>query len=147
MFQLSGFRITQVLPSCSNHVRLILHSVLDLWLFNIGWCHQRLWLTVCQVGSFVELPVATDSIQDPHGYLAAVSNQDPGYAESFGLMCLRTRFSQVIFHFEGHSTLGITNPLHYVGINHWSLPGRKVGVRSWGSIAIHLFCKTQHLAL
>jgi hypothetical protein len=45
--------------------------------------------------------VTAGSIQDPRGYLGAVSDQGPGYAEYFGRMGLRTRFHQAVFHSEG----------------------------------------------
>jgi hypothetical protein len=50
-------------------------------------------------GSFREL-IATDSLQDNNGYLPAVSDPDPGYAEPFGRMGLRIRFYRTIFQSE-----------------------------------------------
>jgi hypothetical protein len=45
---------------------------------------------------------ATGSIQDFHGYLSAVSDQCPGYVESFRRMGLRARFCQAIVHCSGN---------------------------------------------
>jgi hypothetical protein len=92
---------SQVLPGCCHHDLKLRGSVLDLWLFHIGWDHQCDLLTVCPGASFCELLVAMGSVQDPHRYLPAVLDQGPCYIESFRSMGLQMEFYQVIFYSKG----------------------------------------------
>jgi hypothetical protein len=98
----SGQSVTQVWPGCCSHVLQLRGSVVDLLLFIIGWGCQCDWFPVFQRGrgeSFHELLVIS-SIQSPHWYHLAVSDNGPGYVESFGRVGLWTKFYQVIFHSE-----------------------------------------------
>jgi hypothetical protein len=78
------------------------------------------------------------SIQDPHGYLPAVPNQGPGYAESFRRMGFWTRFYRAISHSErGFPIEPLQLPrIVQVSLDRWPLPDWMTGPPPQGSIAI-----------
>jgi hypothetical protein len=93
----------------------------------------------CARGSFCELLVEMDSIQDPHMYLPAVSDQCPGYV----VLWEHGPLDSVLpgyFPLQGGSPIQPSQFPRIVQIssNHWQLPGWKARAQPWGSTAIPL---------